>query len=97
LNVCGINPAQQRVREEAQHATLGHLLNTYTTHLEQSGKSSAGDVKSILKKHVFDANSALLIRKAADVSVDEFVGLIGAVVGKGVPVQTFEVRLNLTV
>jgi integrase len=75
--------AQQRAQEEAQHATLGHLLNTYTTHLKQSGKSSAGDVKSILKKHVFDANSALALRKAADVSVDEFVGLIGAVVGKG--------------
>jgi integrase len=47
------------------------------------GKSSAGDVKSILKKHVFDANSALVLRKAADISVDEFVGLIGAVVDKG--------------
>jgi integrase len=75
--------AQQRAQEEAQHATLGHLLNTYTTHLKQSGKPSAGDVKSILKKHVFDANSALALRKAADVSVDEFVGLIGAVVGNG--------------
>jgi hypothetical protein len=47
------------------------------------GKSSAGDVKSILKKHVFGANSALVLRKAADISVDEFVGLIGAVVHKG--------------
>jgi integrase len=75
--------AQQRARDEAQHATLGHLLNTYTTHLKQLGKSSAGDVKSILKKHVFDADSALIARKAADISVDEFVGLIGAVVDKG--------------
>lgn len=75
--------AQQRAQEEAQHATLGHLLNTYTTHLKQLGKSSAGDVKSILKKHVFDANSALALRKAADISVDEFVRLIGVVVDKG--------------
>ena len=78
-----LEEAQQRAREEAQHATLGHLLNTYTTHLEQLGKSSARDVKSILKKYVLDANSALALRKAADVSVDEFVGLIGAVVDKG--------------
>jgi hypothetical protein len=78
-----LEEARQRAREEAQHATLGHLLNTYTTHLEQLGKSSARDVKSILKKHVFDANSALAVRKAADISVDEFVGLIGAVVEKG--------------
>ena len=35
------------------------------------------------KRHVFDANSALVLRKAADISVDEFVGLIGAVVDKG--------------
>src|SRR5277367_2989854 len=75
--------AQQRAQEEAQHATLGHLLNTYTTHLQQLGKSSAGDVKSILKKHVFDANSALIARKAADIPVDDFVGLVGAVVDKG--------------
>ena len=75
--------ARQRAQEEAQRATLGHLLNTYTTHLEQMGKSSAGDVKSILKKHVFDANSALVLRKAADIPVDDFVGLIGAVVDKG--------------
>jgi hypothetical protein len=75
--------AQQRAQEEAQRATLGHLLNTYTTHLEQLGKSSAGDVKSILRKHVFNANSALVLRKAAEIAVDDFVGLIGAVVDKG--------------
>jgi hypothetical protein len=75
--------AQQRAQSEAQRATLGHLLNTYTTHLEQLGKSSAADVKSVLKKHVFDANPTLVLRKAAAISVDEFVELIGAVVGKG--------------
>jgi hypothetical protein len=75
--------AQQRAQEEAQRATLGHLLNAYITHLEQLGKSSARDVKSILRKHVFDANSALVLRKAADIPVDDFVGLIGAVVDKG--------------
>jgi hypothetical protein len=75
--------ALQRAQEEAQRATLGHLLNTYTTHLEQLGKSSARDVKSILRKHVFNANSALVLRKAADIPVDDFVGLIGAVVDKG--------------
>jgi integrase len=74
---------QLRAQEEAQRATLGHLLNTYTTHLEQLGKSSARDVKSILKKHVLDANSALVLRKAADIPVDDFVELIGAVVDKG--------------
>jgi integrase len=63
--------------------TLGHLLNAYTGHLEQLGKSSAGDVKSILKKHVFEANSALVHCNAADIPVDDFVGLIGAVVDKG--------------
>jgi hypothetical protein len=78
-----LEEAQQRAQEEAQRATLGHLLNTYTTHLEQLGKSSAGDVKTILRKHVFNSNSALVLRKAAEISVDDFVGLIGAVVNKG--------------
>ena len=75
--------AQKRALDEAQHATLGHLLNTYTAYLRQLGKSSAGDVKSILKKHVFDAKSTLALRKASDISVDEFVEVIGAVVDKG--------------
>src|SRR5208282_2567866 len=75
--------AQQRAQEEARRATLGHLLDTYTTHLEQLGKSSARDVKSILRKHVFNTNSALVLRKAADIPVDDFVGVIGAVVDKG--------------
>src|SRR5208283_884960 len=51
---------RQRAQEEARRATLGHLLDTYTTHLEQLGKSSARDVKSILRKHVFNTNSALV-------------------------------------
>jgi hypothetical protein len=40
-------------------------------------------VKSLLKRHVFDADSALVLRKATDISVDDFVGPIGAVVEKG--------------
>lgn len=75
--------ARQRALEEAQRATLGQLLNSYTAHLEQLGKSSAKDVKNLLKNHVFEAHPALVLRKAADIGVDDFVGVIGAVVDKG--------------
>lgn len=77
--------ARQRVQEEAQRAALGPLLNTYVAHLEQLRKSSAKDVKNIFKNHVFEANPALVLRKAADIPVDDFVALISTLVkdGKG--------------
>jgi hypothetical protein len=75
----------RKAREQAKRSTLGQLLNAYTAHLEQRGKHSARDVKNVLKNHVFDADPKLVRRKAADISVDDFVGLIGTVVegGKG--------------
>ena len=77
--------ARQRAQEEARRAALGPLLNTYIAHLEQLRKSSAKDVKNIFKNHVFDANPALVLRKAADITVDDFVALISTLVkdGKG--------------
>ncbi|MEP7247854.1 MAG: integrase [Gammaproteobacteria bacterium] len=53
--------------------------------LERSGCQCVGDVKNIFKNHVFEAAPDLLRRKAADLSVDDFVDLIGRVVeaGKG--------------
>lgn len=74
-----------RAAQDARHGTLRQLLESYVSHLEQTGKVSARDAKSIFGKHVFAASAGLSDRKAADLSVDDFVGLIGKLVeaGKG--------------
>jgi integrase len=77
--------AARREQEAAQRSTLRQLLDAYTGHLERAGKQSARDAKGIFELHVFDAAPDLADRKAADISVDDLVGLIGKVAeaGKG--------------
>jgi integrase len=77
--------AAQRAAEDAQRGTLRQLLAVYVGHLERQGKQATRDVRSIFKTHVLEAEPALAERKAADLSVDDFVGLIGKLVeaGKG--------------
>jgi integrase len=77
--------AARQAQEAAQRGSLEQLLNTYTSHLEKLGKSSATDVRSIFKVHVIDPRPDLMSLKAAEVPVDAFVEVIGAVVhaGKG--------------
>ncbi len=75
----------RRSEEAARRGTLGQLLSAYVAHLEREGKQSAGDVRRIFDTHVYRAAPDLSSRKASEIPVDEFVGLIGAVAeaGKG--------------
>lgn len=77
--------AARRAQEDAQRSTLKQLLNAYIAYLERHGKQSARDAKSIFDRHVLGAAPDLAARKAADVSVDNFVGLIAKLTeaGKG--------------
>ncbi len=71
--------------EDAKRGTLRQLLSAYASYLEQAGKTSAKDVRSIFGKHVFKASAELGGRKASELSIDDFVGMIGRLVeaGKG--------------
>jgi integrase len=69
--------AARRNAEEAERGTLRQLLEAYIGHLQRSGKQAAGDVRSIFDRHVFEAAPELAPRKATEISVDQFVGLIG--------------------
>lgn len=77
--------ATKREREASQRSTLKQLLEAYVAHLENLGKQSAGDVRSIFTRHVYEAAPELTSRKAADISVDDLVSLIAKLVeaGKG--------------
>jgi integrase len=77
--------ATRRAKEDAQRGTLRQLLAAYVGHLERQGKQSLRDVRSIFDKHVLEAAPDLAGRKASQLSVDDFVGLIGRLVeaGKG--------------
>jgi integrase len=74
--------AAKRAAQDAQRGTLRQLLESYVAHLERLKKQSAKDVAGIFKNHVFELKAAADIadRKAASLSVDDFVGLIGRLV-----------------
>lgn len=77
--------AARRAAEDAQRGTLRQLIEAYTRHLERQGKQSAKDAHSILTRHVLEAAPDLAGRKASELGIDDFVGLIGRLVeaGKG--------------
>jgi len=62
---------------------LEKLLATYVAHLKAAGKSSARDVENIFQNHVIAAAPELIRRKAAAVSVEDCVEVIGRVVAAG--------------
>jgi len=72
--------AAKRAQEDAQRGTLKQLLDAYVAHLERQGKQSSRDVRSIFDKHVLEAAPELGERKAATLTVDDFVGPIGKLV-----------------
>lgn len=80
--------AQEAARlaaEDAQRGTLKQLLAAYVAHLERLGKQATKDVRSIFDAHVTKGAPDLLERKAAELGVDHFVGVVGKLVeaGKG--------------
>lgn len=77
--------ATRRAAQDARRGSLHQLLNAYVGHLKNHGKQSAKDVRSIFNTHVFDAAPEIAARKANEVTVDDFVRLIGKLTeaGKG--------------
>jgi hypothetical protein len=74
---------ERQVREDAANRySLKKLLAAYVTHLRASGKVSADDVENIFKNHVLTAPD-LPQRIAAEVSTDDWVGIVGKVVAAG--------------
>jgi hypothetical protein len=68
--------AARSAAEDAKRGTLRQLLEVYVGHLEKHGKQSARDVRSIFNTHIFEAAPDIAVRKATEVTVDQFVGLI---------------------
>jgi hypothetical protein len=75
--------ARREAAEQSEQGSLDKLLVAYETHLRRLGKSSVRDVCNIFDNHVRKAAPALLLQRAAQVSVDEFVDLIGRLVDAG--------------
>jgi integrase len=75
--------AARQAAEEAQRGTLKQLLDAYVQHLDRHGKLSVNEIRNMFERHITD--TALLKRKAAELTVDDFVPVIGKLVeaGKG--------------
>lgn len=74
---------ERQAREDAANRySLKKLLGAYVGHLRASGKVSADDVENIFENHVL-TNPELPHRLASEVSIDDWVGIVGKVVAAG--------------
>lgn len=77
--------AEKAKAEAASHASLKKLLDTYVSHLERLGKQSSTDVRLLFDQHLYRTRPEIAKRIAAEVTIDDFVGILGQVIeaGKG--------------
>jgi len=73
--------ADEKAKAEAvSRGSLKNLLDAYLGHLERLGKQSATDVRLLFDKHIYRARPDLASRLAAEVSVEDFVDVLGHVI-----------------
>lgn len=95
-----------RIRKQAQHArivaeqeerdySLANLCKAYWQHLEAEGKKSASDARSGLNLWVVQKHPALAAKKASDVSTDDVLTILRAIIEAGKKAQTNRVRSYL--
>jgi integrase len=75
--------AEEKARREALAAnrgTLAQLCDAYAEHLKRQGKQAHGDVTSLFKLHVIEADPELAARRATDVSTEDFSGLLARLI-----------------
>jgi integrase len=79
--------ATRRAKESSEQGTLRQLfIDGYVVgHLERHGKQSARDVRSVLTKHILKPYPQLAARRASEITVDDFILVLGKLVeaGKG--------------
>lgn len=79
--------AAQLAAEEAEKAkrdaTLEALMHAYISSLEKDGKVSAKEVKGTVHRHLFAPWPHLIKRPAADITMDDVMEVISAVVSEG--------------
>lgn len=77
--------AARRAREVAESGTLRHLLiDGYVVgHLERHQKRSAVEVRCTFNKHILLPFPELAARKAAELSSDDFIPILGRMVEQG--------------
>lgn len=75
--------AAERAEQMKRDTSLRRLLEAYHGHLARQGKQSAADVRRIFERHVYAPWPDLAAKRAADVSVDELVALLGRLTEAG--------------
>lgn len=89
--------AARRAAEESRRGTLRQLLTAYVDHLKRAGKVSDKEVRGIFDRHVVESDEAeeIIDRRAADLTTDDFVDVIGTVVEAGKGRQAGKLRSYL--
>lgn len=87
----GKDPRLIKEKLEAGH-TFGDLMTAYADMLKADGKASAKAVKSAITKDIQDAFPKLWKKRAAEISIDDCVAIIGKLNDEGSPRQADKIR-----
>lgn len=88
--------ARKTRQDEARDYSLANLCTAYWKHLETEGKASARDVRNGLRLWVIDKQPALASRKASDVTTEDVLTILRAIIDTGKTTQTNRVRSYLS-
>lgn len=86
---------QEQAEAAAEANTLGALLEAYAEQLERAGKRSAGDVRNKLRLHVAEAWPKLWAAPAANITADDVLDVVAAILDAGHRTTAAHVRAYL--
>lgn len=84
--------AREREAQARKSATLGRLMTAYCDHLAAQGKSSAGEARSSIARHIEAPHPALWDLPAADIQPEQLTPILRRMVEKGLLSHANKVR-----
>ena len=83
-------------KQDARDYSLSNLCTAYWTHLETEQKASAGDVRNALSRWVITKQPALARRKASEITTEDILTILRAIIDAGKTTTTNRVRSYLS-
>jgi integrase len=88
--------ARQTNEQNTRDYSLSKLCESYWTHLQQQGKPSAQDVRNSLTRWVVKKHAKLATTKASEITTDDILTILRAIIADGKQVTTNRVRSYLS-
>jgi integrase len=88
--------ARQTNEQHTRDYSLSKLCESYWTHLQQQGKPSAQDVRNSLTRWVVKKHAKLATTKASEITTEDILSILRAIIADGKQVTTNRVRSYLS-